>query len=137
MLRKGLLVKYLSEVKDRSSVLKRVVRSVFADGESDSLREFPEVFQNETKEVVHNGQKRKRADTMEVQFGDYDDDEPELASSPMPDDDDEDEDQYVLPDADPYLGGTDSIALRQRILTLVCIWNYIRSTVTNDSSSHE
>jgi hypothetical protein len=124
MLRKGLLVKYLSEVKGRSGVLKRVVRSVFADGEPDSLREFPEVFENETKVVVHNGQKRKRADTMEVQFGDYDDEEPELASSPMREDDDED-DEFVLPDADPYLGGTDSIALRQRILTLVCIRKHV------------
>jgi len=122
MVRKGLLVKYLAEVKGKSSILKRVVRSVFADGEPASLREFPEVFENETKEAVHNGQKRKRADTMEVQFGDYDDDEPELASSPTREDDDDDDDEFVLPDAEPYLGGIDSIALRQRILTLVCIF---------------
>jgi hypothetical protein len=121
MVRKSLLVKYLSEVGNKSSAVRRVVRSVFTDGGPDSLKEFPEVFENETKEVIYNGQKRKRADTME-KFGDYDEDVEELvdgSSSPMREDDDEDEDEVVIPTVDPYLGGTDSIALRQRVLTLV------------------
>lgn len=140
MVRKGLLIKYLSDSKGKSSAMKRVVRSVFADGGSDSLRDFPEVFENETKEVIYNGQKRKRADTMDQKFGDYDEDEgiqlADGSSSPMREDDEDDEE--IIPEVDPYLGGTESIALRQRLLT------FVGSSVTllkgislaNPSSSH-
>ncbi|TVY34668.1 hypothetical protein LOCC1_G007357 [Lachnellula occidentalis] len=118
MVRKGLLMQYLSGVGENSSAMRRVVRSVFADAGPDSLNEFKEVFDSETKD--NNGQKRKRADT--VNFGGYDDDD-ECAdgySSPVrADEEDEDDDEMHIPLVDPYLGGTESIALRQRVLSLV------------------
>ncbi|KAH6679591.1 hypothetical protein B0J14DRAFT_472888 [Halenospora varia] len=123
-LRGSILVKYLSMVQGRSSPLKRVVRSVFADGSTDSLKEFPEVFENETKEVKYNGQKRKRANTGEFKFGDYDDEisydfESPGRSSPMRDDDDDEEEEEELPEQDPYMGGPETIVLRQRLLMLL------------------
>ena len=121
MLRKCLLVRYLSEVKGRSTPMKRVVRSVFADSGPESLKDFPEVFPNETKEVkLKSGQKRKRA-----QFGHYDDDEAETAfdSSELTDQtlevSEDMEDEEDAPVREPWLGGPESIALRQRVLTLV------------------
>lgn len=126
MVRRSLLVQYLSEVRGRSSPLKRVVRSAFADGGSLSLKDFPEVFPNETRSAAQGGQKRKRRD----QFGPYDEDEDEevgsgsFATLPGPATPDtgpsyEMDDEESLDIDDPYLGGPDSIALRQRVVTLV------------------
>lgn len=121
MLRQSLLVNYLSETAGRSSSMKRVVRSAFADGSPESLAEFPEVFPNETREVKHqNGQKRKRDDHRK--FGDYDDEEAEFDSSELTDQSPEssqDTDEDDMSSKDAWLGGTESIVLRQRVITLV------------------
>lgn len=119
MLRKSLLVEYLAHIRGRSTALKRVTRSIFADGGAASLKEFPEVYPNETKIPKHEqGQKRKRVDGMaEGKFGDYDDEMGEKdfqSPKSTPSDDGEEES-----DVDVHLGGTDSIALRQRIMALV------------------
>ncbi|KAF4628730.1 hypothetical protein G7Y89_g9424 [Cudoniella acicularis] len=125
LLRECLLLKYLSDVRGRSSAVKRVVRSIFADGGPENLKEFPEVFENETKEVkFQNGQKRKREGTAIQKFGDYEEDDANLefetarntdrSSETIPDD----EEENTL-FQDPYLGGPDSIALRQRLLALL------------------
>lgn len=117
LLRKSLLVQYLSEVQQRASPLKRILRAVFADGSPESLKEFPAVFANETREVRHTGQKRKRGD----KFGDYGDEEDaEYDSSDLNDQ----EDILGSPDGgisnqDPWVGGTESLILRQRVTTLV------------------
>jgi hypothetical protein len=122
-LRSCLLVKYLAEGKGRSSAVKRVVRSAFANGGPDSLREFPEVFPNETKELKgRSGQKRKREDLVEDRFGDYEDEDAETAvdSSELTDQTPEPfQDTQDTSAVDPWLGGTESIALRQRLLALV------------------
>lgn len=119
-LRNCLLVQYLSEVQGRSSPLKRVVRSVFAAGDAESLKEFPEVFTNETKEVRHTGQKRKRGN----KFGDYgDEDEAEYDSAEITDQASDAleslDNAETGPDQDPWVGGTESLTLRQRVTTLV------------------
>lgn len=125
LLRKSIIVKYVSDVEGRTAAAKRIVRSVFADGGIASLKEFPEVYPNETKEVQNqNGQKRKRGFSMDQSFGGYDfqdDDDsaeqPEMAD-PEPESSQED-DEGDMSGQDPYLGGTESIALRQRLLKLV------------------
>jgi hypothetical protein len=118
-----LVVKYLSEAKGRSSAVKRVVRSAFADGSPDSLREFPEVFPNETKELkAEGGQKRKREHPIEQQYSDYDDAGAEMAmdSSELTDQTPEPSQAADnAPAADSWLGGTESVALRQRLLATV------------------
>jgi len=128
--RQSLLVQYLSDTRGRSSAVKRVVRSAFADGGPDSLREFPEVFPNETRELkVQTGQKRKR-DGVEHRFGDYDDDEAEsgFESSELADQIEEhfqDDGEDTMPSIDRWLGGTESILLRQRVITLVSTFTFI------------
>lgn len=124
LVRKSLLVNYLADVKGRSSAMKRVVRSAFADGGLDSLREFPEVFPNETKDLTTTkGQYRKKEAPVYRTFGEYVDDEEEsrIDSSQVTD---QEEDLYgdgddFIPKSDPWLGGPESIALRQRVITLV------------------
>jgi hypothetical protein len=112
-------------------MVKRVVRSAFADGGPDSLREFPEVFPNETKELkVQTGRKRKRG-VVEQRFGDYDDDEAEsgFESSELADQTEEslqDDGDDSMPSIDRWLGGTESILLRQRVITLVSTFTLIK-----------
>ena len=118
-LRKCLLVKYLSDVKGRSSAAKRVVRSAFADGGAESLKEFPEVFPNETRGgKVQNGQKRKRDDPR---GRGYDNEEAETTEFFESTDQilELSQDSNDLLAVDPWLGGTESIALRQRLIALV------------------
>jgi hypothetical protein len=128
--RQSLLVQYLSDTRGRSSAVKRVVRSAFADGGPDSLREFPEVFPNETRELkVQTGQKRKRGG-VEHRFGDYDDDEAEsgIESSDLADQIEEhfqEDGEDTMPSIDRWLGGTESIHLRQRVITLVSTFTFV------------
>lgn len=110
----SLLLNYLSEVRGRSSAMKRVVRSAFAAGSFEDLKEFPEVFPNETKELkAQNGQKRKRGDPMNRNPADFD----ESSSAELTDQASQDEDDTE--DIDPWIGGPESIVLRQRVVTLV------------------
>ncbi|KAE9380487.1 hypothetical protein N431DRAFT_477409 [Stipitochalara longipes BDJ] len=122
LLRKCLLVKYLSEAKGRSSAVKRVIRSAFADGSPDSLKEFPEVFPNETKELkVPSGRKRKRDNSVKHHVADYDEEDAGIAmdSSELTDQTPEpSQDAEGVSTIDPWLGGSESIALRQRLLML-------------------
>ncbi|KAE8453355.1 hypothetical protein EG329_010216 [Mollisiaceae sp. DMI_Dod_QoI] len=117
---KSLLVRYMTEVRGRSSAMKRVVRSAFADGSPESLKAFPEVFVNETRELkLQNGHKRKREDLTARKFGDYDEDEtePTFSSPELTDQTSQDEDDTL--DIDPWIGGPESIILRQRVVTLL------------------
>ncbi|EKD14641.1 hypothetical protein MBM_07362 [Drepanopeziza brunnea f. sp. 'multigermtubi' MB_m1] len=122
MLRQSLLVNYLSKAAKSSSVMERVVRSVFAAGDPDDEREFPEIFPNETKEVKHqNGQKRKREELMSRNFVDYDDEEAEVefdSSEQTPEPNPGADETNSISGAD-YLGGMESIILRQRVITLL------------------
>lgn len=128
-LRKSLVVEYLSDVRGRSSAVKRVVGAAFTDGGADDLRYYPEVFRNETQDVkAKNGQKRKRDNEFEPGFGNFSTgiDEPAFSrlrsesSTPEP----SQSSSGREPDTDPWLGGPESIVLRQRVLTLVCSWFY-------------
>jgi len=128
MLKDALLVKYLSEVKGRSSALKRVVGAIFTDGGTDDLRAYPEVFKNETQEITsrNGGQKRKREDEDDFEhgFSAFDDEgvENDTFDSSQPTDEAPSSSQTTDDGevaADPWLGGPESIALRQRVLAHV------------------
>jgi hypothetical protein len=119
MCQKTLLIIYLSGAKGRSGPMKRIIRSAFADGSAGSLKEFPEVWPNETKEVKpSNAQKRKREE--EPGFGDYDNDEEISLSLEVTDqilESSQESEEDIVQDS--WLGGTKSIALRQRVIVLV------------------
>ena len=121
MRRGSLLVKYLAGAKGRSSGMKRAVGSIFANGGDKDLRAYPEIFDNETLEVkAQNGQKRKREDHSESKFGDYNDEDESLefdSGTPTPSQEANDDGGVSAPD--PWIGGSESIILRQRVLTFV------------------
>lgn len=120
MLQNCLLLQYLSGVRNRGSQLSRVIRAVFADASPESLKEFPEVFPNETKERMPTGQKRKRGGGP---GGYYDDDN--VIPSEFPEATDhilgavEEVEGIEHDHIDPFLGGADCFALRQRLITLL------------------
>jgi hypothetical protein len=121
-MRKGcLLVRYLSDAKGGSRALERVVGSIFVNGGSADLKAYPEIFANETLEVkAQNGQERKREDEFGHKFGDYNDEEDDLefdSGSPGPSQETDDGNGDSAPN--PWMGGPESIALRQRVLVLV------------------
>jgi hypothetical protein len=123
LLRNSLLVSYLWGVRGRSSALRWVVGAAFVDGSSEDLRAYPEVFQNETKEVkAENGQKRKREDEFQYKFGDYDNEEDNVefdSAGTPPASSQETDDEDSISTSDPWMGGSESIVLRQRVLALV------------------
>ncbi|KAH7397737.1 hypothetical protein BKA64DRAFT_708417 [Cadophora sp. MPI-SDFR-AT-0126] len=116
--RQSLIVKYLTDAVDKSHAMKRIVRSAFADGDAESLKDFPEVFPNETKKLRY-GQKRKRDDPLGKMFGSYDnEDETEFESDGSPESSQEGDEDEIMPGED-WLGDMDSMALRQRVVMLL------------------
>lgn len=125
-LRSSIVVKYMSDVKGRSAAVRRVVGSAFTDGGTDDLRSYPEVFQNETQTIrVQQGQKRKWNDEVAPLiggFGENDADDQTLGLSHFtdaPSEPSRSPDNEEAPD--PWMGGPESIILRQRVLALVSI----------------
>jgi len=116
----SLIVRYLKNAGARTE-RRRIMRAVLADGSEKSLQAFPEVFENETKERrVPAETEHKELNLEDDQWGDYDMDEEE---------DEVFEDSHSGPANQPRnasanspdnLGGSESIQLRQRLLTLVC-----------------
>jgi hypothetical protein len=126
---------------------RRIIRAILADGSPKSMREFTEVFKDETKERKKDedaaAQKRKVLDIDNDEFGDYDLSEDEDAvpeegpdrtstrpqrkvsgqkespstSEETSEGDAEDEEQARNPV--DQLGGMDAVKLRQRLLFLV------------------
>jgi hypothetical protein len=127
----SLIVEYLSEVRGRSTAVKRVVASAFTDGGELDRKAFPEVYPNETlRKQPGTGTRRKRIEDFKNGFEDFEDSEDDdeefdfaaLADEEMPSSQASQlsEDGELQPD--PWLGGSESIVLRQRILTQVWLF---------------
>jgi hypothetical protein len=127
----SLLLKYLSDHNGRANV-KRIVKSLFADGTVEYLKMFPEVFKNETKaRKVDGSLKRKRDQKVDIEhdsYGDYlrneENDLVDTSSSPAPPssaptDDADTTAADELSERMATLGGPESIELRQRVMALV------------------
>ncbi|KAK0107765.1 hypothetical protein ONS96_003560 [Cadophora gregata f. sp. sojae] len=116
--RQSLLVKYLADAVNKSHAVKRIVRSAFADGDAESLKDFPEVFFNETRKPRY-GQKRKRDDPLGEMFGSYNnEDEAEFESDNTPESSQE-ADEIENMSGKIWLGDMESTALRQRVIMLL------------------
>lgn len=127
-LQDSLLVHYLSgSGHSRSGYsARRIVNAAFADGSVQSMKAYPEIFKNETKDLKKDvSQKRKWEDsrnTKEVGFGDFDDDEEEDIASESSEGTEESlqkSRKIGSPKYSSTIGDPDSVRLRQRIITLV------------------
>jgi hypothetical protein len=135
MLKDCILLTYLCTGGSRSMAIKRVVKSLFADGSVESLRSYPEVFPNETREAHGaNGTKRKRDMIVNVdreKYGDYldgDDFEqveptfdssiPSQRASPLSDDEGSTK-PGSKSSSKLAMGGPEAMTLRLRLLALI------------------
>jgi len=128
---------------------RRIMRAVFANGDDRAMREFGEIWKNETKErlldeVAQSWRgKRKRLDIDEGDFGDYARDEegeeevevkgerqglrssargsrPPAEELEEPDGEEEEEDHVDATSEESY-GGWQAMAMRRRVLVLVSV----------------
>lgn len=115
---KSLIMLYLRGAHGRTE-RRRIMRAVLADGSDKALQEFPEVFENETKERRGTSQKgHKELNLEEDQWGDYDMDDEEETTDDL-DSRSESEQRNGNGASSGNLGGLESIHLRQRLLSLV------------------
>lgn len=115
---------------------RRIAKAIFAIASAESLKDYPEIWENETKEPRETSNKRQKLGNVDFETGevaDYDSDEEvadtlarvtraierKLEAPPLPTLPDIDNGSLSLNDAIERLGGNDAIVLRQRLLALV------------------
>lgn len=143
MYRNCILVQYVSEGARSSTELRRIVRSIFADGSVDASKGYTEVFKDETREEnAKTGLKRKREVKLnldEDDYGDYlqnDDDEdnaPATSQSEFPSPSATD-DSLNAPSMASIAEDPDALTIRLRLLALVS-HNRSNHSPTNKVSS--
>lgn len=117
---------------------RRMAKAIFAIASADTLKDYSEIWDNETKEPKNRVNKEQKLGNVDFETGevaDYDSDEemkdpPKRATraierkfevTPPPDLPDINSGSLSLHDAIDRLGGRDAIALRQRLLALVSL----------------
>ncbi|KAF3038404.1 hypothetical protein E8E11_005613 [Didymella keratinophila] len=117
---------------------RRIARAIFAIASPDSLKEYPEIWENEAEEPQEPLNKKQKLGNVDFETGevaDYDSDEEmkdtpapvrftqaierKSEATPLPDLPDIDNGSLDLNAAIERLGGSDAIALRQRLLALI------------------
>lgn len=128
MLQDSLLVQYLgvSGQNRNGTAVRRIIKAAFADGSTQSMNAYPEIFENETKDIKKDeSQKRKWEDsksTKEMGFGDFDEEEEGDLASDTSEGQEEvapKQNKTGSPTYSSNIGDPDSIRLRQRVITLV------------------
>lgn len=137
MLQQSLIWQYIfgeSQSVTRT-VRRRIVKAVFAIASADSIRDYPEIWERETKESPERANKRQKIGNVDFETGemaDYDSDEEtrntlrvtraterNFEDSPLLSLPDIKDGCLNLQDAIERLGGSEAIMLRQRLLALV------------------
>ncbi|KAF1931426.1 uncharacterized protein M421DRAFT_347187 [Didymella exigua CBS 183.55] len=118
------------------TIRRRIAKAIFAIASTESLKDYPEIWENETKEPRELPNKRQKLGNVDFEVGevaDYDSDdevkdtlaratraiERKFEAAPPPQLPDIDNGSLSLEDAIERLGGSDAIVLRQRLLALV------------------
>ncbi|KAJ8063232.1 hypothetical protein OCU04_008466 [Sclerotinia nivalis] len=127
LLQDSLLVQYLGGSDDNlnGTAVRRIVKAAFADGSVQSLKAYPEIFENETKDIRKTvAQKRKWDDSKNVKeiSDDCDDEEEEDLASDTSEGSEKSSQRPSkkgIPTYSSTIGDPDSIRLRQRVITLL------------------
>lgn len=115
---------------------RRIVKAIFAMASVESLRDYPEIWENETQEQSGRANKKQKLGNVDFETGevaDYDSDEEmvdppqrvtraierKFEATPQPDLPDINNGTLGMADAIERLGGSDAIVLRHRLLALV------------------
>jgi hypothetical protein len=138
MFQNCILIRYISDGARSSTALRRIVKSIFADGSVDALKAYPEVFKDETREAnAKTGTKRKREVKLSLdkdEYGDYFQNEDDDDNSPTPSQSEVSspsatEDSSIAPCAARTAENPEAVIIRLRLLALV-------SPTTNKSLLH-
>ncbi|POS84623.1 hypothetical protein EPUL_002576, partial [Erysiphe pulchra] len=121
----SIILCYLSHCRDNSSAVRRIMKSVFANGDKDSLRAFPQVFPDETKTPKYFDRhelKNKHFNSYEnnIMNADFENEPNDFDLLPTFNlEEDKDNVQASTHTSSSWMGGTEAIYLRQRLLTLL------------------
>ena len=125
----SLMIRYINPEGLVSSIEKRVVRAIFADGSTRSLAEFPEIWKNETRAKKSAGDdpalKRPiaKVSVEEGKYGDFADSSSDLENEERPAkvEPNPPRNNISEPSTDGalLLGGHEAITLRVRLLALL------------------
>ena len=125
----SLLIKYMETGRAVAGRERKVVRAVFADGRTKSVAEFGEIWKNETKELKKDVDVKKVEAKIDIEadnYGDYMEDENEAdledsasESSTAPPPGAKHHQTDAIPNIADSLGGTESVILRARLLSLL------------------
>lgn len=140
VLQQSLIWRYVvGEGKSMTRTARRhIAKAIFAIATADFLKDYPEIWENETKEPKEKMNKKQKLGNVDFETGevaDYDSDEEmkdaparvtraierKFDVTPPPDLPDISNGSLNLHDAIERLGGSDAIALRQRLLALVSL----------------
>ena len=125
---KSLMMKYIDSTMTATGRQRKILRAIFADGQTKSVAEFGEIWQNETKELKKETDIKKADKKIDIEaddYGDYmeDDDDKDLEDSPEEASSSAEEatrqSQDSIPNVAEDLGGMDSVNLRLRLLSLL------------------
>ncbi|ESZ89629.1 hypothetical protein SBOR_9988 [Sclerotinia borealis F-4128] len=128
LLQGSLLAQYIgvSSQNRNGNAVRRIVKAAFADGSVQSMKAYPEVFENEVKDIKKDlSQKRKWDDSKNIKemgFGDYNEEEEEDITSDTSKGSEEPVQKPSKKRNTTYsstIGDPDSIRLRQRVITLL------------------
>lgn len=126
-----ILIQYLSEGAGSSTALRRIVKSIFADGSMDALKAYPEIFKDEVWEAnAKTGTKRKREVKLnldEDDYGDYlqneDDEDDDDDNTPAPSQSDVSSPSATedsnAPSTASIAEDSEAVTIRLRLLALV------------------
>lgn len=143
LLEDSILIRYIGNLGGTSSITRRMIKAIFANGEPESIRLFPEVFANETLErkKADTGRKRKRSEKVNVEqdnYGDYLGTEEDLveedttfwSSQPTTSSDGDDDSGADAAQLIEDFGGPEAVVMRKRLIALVscshiCIFSWL------------
>lgn len=128
----SLIIKYINAGNGANGGEKRILRAIFADGNTRSLAEFKEIWKNETKERrppkddAANATKRAmtKINIDENDYGDYllsSSSEPEDEMLPLAKESDASSpsSEHTVSDGSLVFGGSSALSLRLRLLSLL------------------
>ncbi|RKF61886.1 hypothetical protein OnM2_037031 [Erysiphe neolycopersici] len=121
----SIILCYLSHCHGNSSAVRRIMKSIFANGDKDSLKTFPQVFPDETKTPKYFDRqelKNKHFNPFEANVlnADFENEPHNFELLPtFKLEEDKDNVQASTHTYGSWMGSTEAINLRQRLLTLL------------------
>lgn len=156
MLQRSLIWLYVAQESQAitRTTRRRMVKAIYATASAESLRDYAEVWENETTDLTGRANKRQKLGNVDFENGevaDYDSDE-EMKDAPqrvtraierkfevatLPDLPDINNGKLTIHNAIERVGGSEAIALRQRLLALVSQYPLPNKSILISCSSHK